>query len=507
MAPRQRETRLICPLIGPDVESMRAGMAAAAAAGADAVECRLDYLSRTPTERELAGLLADPPLEAIVTYRSAEQGGRSVADAQKRMGTLRQAARFAPAYVDVELGAEPRDWPAAPVILSRHDLRGCPADLESILAEMEASPAAVSKVAFTASGPEDAFRALEMLRSARKPTIALAMGEAGLASRILAGKFGAFGTFAALEQGGESAPGQPTIEEFKRLYCWDSLGPGTAVYGVIGCPVAHSLSPAIHNAVFAAVGIDAVYLPLRVEAGGDNFKRFMDSLLARPWLDWRGLSVTIPHKENALAYVGKDNCEELARKIGAINTITIDAGGACRGHNTDYAAALDALCSAMRIRRQDLVGRTVAVLGAGGAGRAIVAGLRHYGAQVEIFSRTVSRAEALAEEFSCRAAGMDGAARTGARIVINCTPVGMHPQVDASPMEDMPPRVEAVFDTIYNPVQTRLLRQARRGGLLTVSGLEMFVNQGAAQFEIWTGRPAPRELMRQVAREALGAQG
>lgn len=486
---------------------MRAGMAVAAAAGADAVECRLDCLAHPPAEGELARLLADPPLDVIVTYRSAEQGGQSAANPGKRLETLRQAARFKPAYVDVELGTEPQDWPAAPIILSHHDLRGCPADPKSILAAMEASPAAVSKLAFTAGGPEDAFRALEVLRLATKPAIALAMGEAGIASRVLARKFGAFGTFAAMEQGSESAPGQPTIEEFERLYRWDSIGAATAAYGVVGCPVAHSLSPAIHNAAFEAAGLDAVYLPLRVEAGADSFRRFMDALLARPWLDWRGLSVTIPHKENALAYVGRDNCEELTRKIGAINTIKIDAGGSCRGENTDYAAALDALCAATGKRRADLAGQTVAVLGAGGSARAIVAGLRHYGAEVQVFSRTVSRAEALAAEFSCRAAGMDAIGRTSATIVINCTPVGMHPNVNASPMEDFPPCVEVVFDTIYNPIHTRLLRQASQRGLRTASGLEMFVNQGAAQFEIWTGRPAPREVMRRVARETLDAQG
>ena len=181
---------------------------------------------------------------------------------------------------------------------------GCPDDLTSVARRLEGSPAEVSKIAFVAAGPADALAALELLRVCRKPMTALAMGEAGAASRLLARKFGAFGTFASLHAGAESAPGQFALAEMRELFRWDSLSPTTSVYGVIGCPVAHSLSPAIHNAAFAAAGLDAVYVPLLVQAGEANFRRFLDALTARPWLDWRGLSVTIPHKENALAYVG-----------------------------------------------------------------------------------------------------------------------------------------------------------------------------------------------------------
>ncbi|MCK4602603.1 MAG: shikimate dehydrogenase, partial [Phycisphaerae bacterium] len=330
-----------------------------------------------------------------------------------------------------------------------------------------------------------------------------AMGEAGLASRILAGKFGAFGTFASLAGGAESAPGQPTIEELKSLYRWDSLGPATVLYGVIGCPLAHSLSPAIHNAAFAAAGLDAVYVPLLIAPGADNFKRFMDAALSRPWLEMRGLSVTIPHKENALAYVGAENCDQLAQKIGAINTITIGPAGRLRGDNTDYAAAIDALCAAMEIVRGDLAGRAVAVLGAGGAGRAIVAALAHYGADVTIYNRTVSRGRQLAEEFSCRAAALAEAANLEAEIVVNCTSVGMYPQVDAAPLAAIPPSVRVVFDTVYNPIETQLLRKAARAGCKTVSGLDMFVNQAASQFETWTDSSAPREVMQKVVVDRL----
>ena len=505
MATQGPPTRLICPVTGPDAASMRRAMARARALGADAVELRLDHLDRLPTDEELAGLLAETPLETIVTCRPAREGGRYEGDEAARLGVLRRAAELGADWIDVEADVPPADRPAGRVILSRHDFAGCPTDLDDLAAALDASPADVSKVAFAADGPEDALRALDVLRAAKGPTFALAMGEPGLPSRILAAKFAAFGTFAALTPGAESAPGQPTLEELTGLYRFRHIGPDTAVFGVIGCPVAHSMSPAIHNAAFAAAGIDAVYLPLLIQPGEANFRRFLDALLARPWMTWRGLSVTIPHKENALAYVGEARCAELARRIGAVNTITIDLDGSLRGDNTDYAGALDALCEGMTVGREALAARRVAVLGAGGAARALVAALRHYGADVAIYNRTVARAERLGDEFGCAAAGLDALGRLDAEIVINCSSVGMHPDVARSPLERIPPGVEVVFDTVYNPVETLLLRRARAAGCTCVTGVDMFVNQAVAQFQTWTARDAPRRVMRDVVLSRLAA--
>jgi 3-dehydroquinate dehydratase/shikimate dehydrogenase len=332
------------------------------------------------------------------------------------------------------------------------------------------------------------------------------MGEAGVLSRILAAKFAAFGTFASLSVGAESAPGQPTLAELTGLYRFRGIAEATAVFGVIGCPVAHSMSPAIHNAAFAATGLDAVYVPLLVQRGDASFRRFLDAVQARPWLGWRGLSVTIPHKQSALAYVGPARCDELAGRIGAVNTITIGSDGLLRGDNTDYGGALDALCGGMGIAREGLAGRRVAVLGAGGVARALVAALAHYRAEVTLYNRTVARAEKLADEFSCRAAGLDALHALNAEIVVNCTSVGMHPDVARSPLDSIPACVRVVFDTVYNPVDTLLLRQARATGCTCVSGLDMFVNQAVAQFETWTGKTAPREVMRDVVIRRLGGK-
>jgi 3-dehydroquinate dehydratase/shikimate dehydrogenase len=502
------KTLLIVPTTRPSAAGMRADMVAAKAAGADMVECRLDFLESHPDSETLGDLLTDAPLPILVTCRPTRQGGRYDGDERARLAILAETAKFdSVEAVDVEADVPPDDRPAdVKIILSHHDFAGCPPDLEDIATEMDHSSAAVNKVAFLAAGPEDALRALDVIRSSRKPTMALSMGATGLAGRVLAKKFDAYGTFAALEPGTESAAGQPTIAEMKNLYRWETLDAATEVYGAIGCPIAHSMSPAIHNAAFAATGRNAVYLPLRIEPGKDPFFRFMDAAVARPWLGLRGLSVTIPHKENALAYVGAENCDPLAVKIGAVNTITISPDGILRGDNTDYAGAIDALCNAMSIAPEALAGRGVAVLGAGGVARAIIAALAHYQAEVTVYNRTVSRAEALAEEFGCRAAGLDELKKIDAEIVINCTSLGMAPKIDASPLEEIPAGVKVVFDTIYNPIETRLLAMAQPA-CATVSGVEMFINQAVGQFEIWTGQPAPRQIMQQVVLDRLRPAG
>ncbi len=498
-------TRLIVPLTASDPAAMRADMLLAAGLGADIVECRLDMLASPPSEEALRGLLANAPVPVIATNRPARQGGLYRGEERDRLDLLRRCAELGADWIDVESDTPADNRPAGRTILSQHDFSGSTKGLDATADALEASPAEVNKVAFVAAGPEDALLAFDILRRCRKPTIAIAMGEAGVASRLLAAKFGAFATFASLREGAESAPGQFTIQQFTSLYRWGRVGPDTAVYGVVGCPVGHSMSPAIHNAAFAATGIDAVYVPLLVEDGQASFNRFMDALLARPWLGWRGLSVTLPHKENALAYVGPANCDELTLRIGAVNTVTIEPDGRLRGTNSDYASALDALCGVMGIDRRGLAGRSVAIIGAGGAARAIVAGLVHYGASVVIYNRTAARAQALAAEFLCGAAALDEAPLTEAEILINCTPVGMYPEADASPLRRIPPLAKIVFDTIYNPPETALLRQAKAAGCAAVSGLDMFVHQAAAQFGTWTGTAAPREVMRDVVVRLLGA--
>ncbi len=481
---------------------MRRDMFAAAEQGADAVEFRLDLLARLPDIHSLSAALADAPVKTIVTCRPVRQGGRYEGPEADRLALLAGAATAGADFIDVEDDVPPADRPAGRVILSYHNFTSRPDDLHQHLKQMDASTAAVNKVAFAAAGPEDAIAAGAAIAAANKPTLALAMGEHGLLSRLAARRFGAFGTFAALAGGAESAPGQPTLGQVRQLYRWDRQGDQTELFGVIGCPIAHSMSPAIHNAALAAADYDGLYVPLLVDPKRGDFFRFLDAIVENPQLSWRGLSVTIPHKQHALEYVGAANCDELAVQIGAVNTITFQPDGSLRGDNTDYAAALDSLCQAMEITRQDLAGRSVTVLGAGGVARAVVAALRHYRADVTICNRTIRRAEMLAEEFNCRAAALRSAP-VDSEIIINCTSVGMHPATDACCIDRIGPEVAIVFDTIYNPVRTKLLRLAEKTGAATLTGVDMFVAQGAAQFETWTGQSAPRDVMRQVILEHL----
>ncbi len=278
------------------------------------------------------------------------------------------------------------------------------------------------------------------------------------------------------------------------------------------------MSPAIHNAAFSATGYDGVYLPMLVEPDYAGFKTFMDEFVRFEELNLSGLSVTIPHKENALRYLKEKGgeVEELAQIIGAVNTVTIQrlpgSPPVLGGKNTDYAAILDSITAELSIERKDLAELRVAVLGAGGTARAAVAALAHYGATVILSNRTQHRAQRLAGEFDGRrgkvsAVSLDELLRSDFQVFINTTSVGMYPNIGENPLGDRRPPFSAktlVFDTVYNPLKTQLIAQAEGMGAKTISGVEMFVRQAATQFETWTGKTAPRPVMWRVIAERLG---
>jgi len=513
-------THLCVPIFVRSAEQAQRDAALAAERGADLVELRID----TMTDAEaVKALVKSVRLPAIVTCRSPDEGGESQLPDAQRLGLLLAAAEAGASYCDVELAAvkangwsgpqQPRDrrvgW-----IYSSHDFKTRPSDLTRIFVDLAEEKCDIAKVVWTARSLRDNVEAFDLLLQKHKPTVALCMGEAGALSRILAKKFGAFCTFAPLESAGATAPGQIAIDALKNLYRWDIQNADTKVYGVVGWPIAHSMSPAIHNAAFADAGLNAVYVPLLVEGSYESFKAFMETFLNFAPLHLSGLSVTLPHKENALRYVQEKGGEidPLAQRIGAVNTIVIE-GGKLKAFSSDYAAILDSITASLGITREDLKGRRVAVLGAGGTGRTAVAALAHYGATVVIYNRTFDKAAALAEEFNGQtgkvvAAKMEKLCDSCCEIILNATSVGMSPKVDASPLGENPPKLSAehlVFDTIYNPIETKLLRAAREAGAKTITGVEMFVRQAAAQFEAWTGKPAPQALMRSVVEQKLSA--
>lgn len=521
-------TKLAVSILVRHLGQALADAARAAEFGAELVEYRIDQVGEDADL--VVALVEGSPLPCILTCRPVWEGGFYEGDEAQRFELLGHAFKGvrAPAYLDLELAAYQRhpdvlerigiagqmgQAAGTGLILSSHDFHRRPTDLyQKVEAMVDAPDCRVIKVAWQARSLRDNLEAFELLLQQYKPTIALCMGEFGLASRVLAKKFGALLTFASLDEASATAPGQPTLEQLKRLYRWDRIGRHTSVYGVIGWPVGHSLSPRLHNAGFDAAGYDGVYLPLPIPEAYEHFKATVGSWLAFEPLEFRGASVTIPHKEHLLRFVRESGgeIEPLAQAIGAANTLVKRDDGTLYACNTDYAAALDAICEGLDIGRDQLAGRQAAVIGAGGAARAIVAGLAHSGASVTIYNRTPQRAMALVRQFRdapgrVEAASLEELSESAAEVYVNCTPVGMHPNVDASPipadrpMKGWGPGV-VVFDTIYNPTQTLLLKQAQAAGCRTIPGMEMFVRQGAAQFELWTGQPAPLEAFRAALR-------
>ena len=528
-------TKLAVSIMVTSLPQALAASAQAAQMGADLIEFRIDQF--TDQMGQIAILIEKSELPCILTCRLAREGGGYNGDEPTRVELFERATSGMrlPAYLDVEWGAyqnsnlfrqridqlvdhRDQDQPTTTgLILSSHDFENRPLDLSERIKAMAATPAcSVIKIVWQARSLRDNLEAFEIISQHNKPTIVLCMGEAGLPSRVLAKKFGSLLTFAALEEDTATASGQPTITELKEIYRWDAISPQTQVFGVIGYPVAHSMSPLIHNAGFTHINFDGIYLPMPISPEYEHFKATIGAWLDMADLHFTGASVTIPHKENLLRFVRErgGQIDPLAERIGAANTLTRHNDGRLEAVNTDCAAATEAVCNGMGIGHDGLKNQRVSVVGAGGVARAVVAGFAHYGATVVIYNRTFERAKALADHFQ-NMAGKVVAARleklrnSCGNIFINCTSVGMSPNVDATPIpsEMMLGKRRGsgtvIFDTVYNPIQTRLLTEARSAGCVTIPGTEMFVRQAAAQFQLWTAQDAPLGLFRQVLADRL----
>jgi 3-dehydroquinate dehydratase/shikimate dehydrogenase len=335
------------------------------------------------------------------------------------------------------------------------------------------------------------------------------MGPAGAISRILAKVLGGFVSFASLDAQSATAPGQVTIDDMINLYNWRSLNKKTRVFGVIADPVGHSMSPAIFNAVFKETSADAVYLPLLVAGEKDCFFDFMENVsqtVRDGIIKFAGFSVTVPHKAHAMEYAQNQGeyVDALTAGIGAVNTLKAGYTGRVSAYNTDYAGAIDALVDAMGTDRSGLHNVKAAVIGAGGAARAVVAGLRDAGAQITIYNRTLTKAKDLAGEFKCTAAGLDDLKNIDAAVVINCTSLGMSPNVDNTPLDKSLIKPDmVVFDTVYNPLETKLLKEAAEKGAVTISGVEMFIRQALLQYKHFTGNDPAGEVERTMRKTVM----
>lgn len=483
--------------------------------GAEMVELRTDYLENLNVEMfdDLFERISVLDTKIIVTCRDQKQGGANDYSAKLRLQILERAIRHQSDFVDCEyvnfnkdeFSRELRDaLKTGPtrLILSHHDFEKPIKDMESVYDGMLlAYPDCVPKIVFMPKHINDCFAAFDLLKNKQGDAIVIAMGEEGMITRILARKLGSMVCFACMDFESMTAPGQVTLEQMKNLYRFDKQNSDTEIFGIIANPVGHSMSPAIHNACLQADDVNAVYVPVLLKGDNLEFSLFIENVKDRDWLGVRGFSVSLPHKENALYYINSTGgfIDEQAVKIGALNTLTVGYNERICGYNTDYEGAISALVETMGIQKNDLLHKKAAVIGAGGVARAVVAGLTDAGAKVTIYNRTVSRAKKLAKEFTCKHAELDELQDTDAEIIVNCTSIGMHPDVDASPVPDEIIKPEmTVFDTVYNPPVTKLLKQAENACAKTVSGVDMFVYQAMAQYKHFTGKVADQSIMRDV---------
>ena len=473
--------------------------------GAELVELRLDWLGHMP---DLTRLLKDRPTPVVVTCRRPADKGRWRGTEEQRQTLLRSAIVGGVEYVDLEEDIAPkiRRYGKTKRIISYHNFDETPLDIEEIHGRLAALDPDVVKIVTMAHAPVDAVRMLKLVGNAKVPTVGFCMGELGIFSRILAGKYGAPFTYATFSRDRELAPGQLSFDEMRRTYRYDEIGPETEVYGVLGDPVGHSLSPLIHNAAFRSLGMNKVYVPFRVPR--DVLKFTLDQFRA---LKVRGYSVTIPHKEAVLNCI--DEVGDAVRQIGAANTLYRDTDNVWKAANSDYDAALDTLKVGLGLPVDNapadfLANKRVLLLGAGGVARAIASGVARAGGQLTIANRTHERALELAAHVGCQQVTWENRGALDPDVLINCTSVGMHPDVNEAPFEEHWLREGSlVFDTIYNPENTLLLKKALARNCRTVSGIEMFVRQAAIQFEKFTGQPAPVELMQKTLRRSISALG
>ncbi len=465
--------------------------------GADLVELRLDYIGRAVS---LSRLIEDRPGPVIVTARRRGDGGRWLKSEEERQMLLRSAIAAGVEYVDIEadIASQIARYGTTKRIISYHDMDETPDNLEDLHAAMSEEDADIIKIATMANSFADNLRMIELIKNAKIPTIGICMGEAGMITRILANRLGSPFTYATFAGGKKMAPGQLDWKEMKDLYQYDSINDKTRFFGVVADPVAHSYSPLIHNRAFQDQNMNARYFPFRVSKSDlPNF------LTHTKELGIVGLSVTIPHKQEALSHCSQ--AESGASGIGAVNTL-IFHDDECLGYNTDYRASMDCIDEMFSIDKESgrsMRGMTALVLGAGGVSRAIAWGLKQRHAEVMISSRTMERSQILAAEIGCRAVEWEFRHDHRINLLVNGTPVGMHPDVDSAPYNaSAMNQYLAVFDTVYNPENTLLIKQAKRAQCRIITGIDMFVRQAAYQYKLFTGNDAPYELMRKTIKDA-----
>ncbi|XP_010240938.1 PREDICTED: bifunctional 3-dehydroquinate dehydratase/shikimate dehydrogenase, chloroplastic isoform X2 [Nelumbo nucifera] len=504
-------TFICAPIMGQSVDQMLINMGKAKAAGADLVELRLDYIKNFNPYQDLEVMIKQCPLPTLCTYRPKWEGGEFEGDEKRRTDALRLAMELGADYIDIELqvahefinsicGRKPQNLK---IIVSSHNYQNTPSveGIGDLVARIQATGADIVKIATTALDITDVVHMFQITVHSQVPIIGLVMGERGLISRVLCPKFGGYLTFGTLEAGKLSAPAQPTIKELLNFYNFRQLGPDTKVFGLIGNPVGHSKGPLLYNTAFKSIGFNGVYVPFLV----DDVAKFFDAYSSP---DFVGFSCTIPHKEAALERC--DEVDPIAKSIGAVNMIIRNpSDGKLSGYNCDYIGAISAIEHGLRGSHDihntvssPLAGKLFVVIGAGGAGKSLAYGAKEKGARVVIANRTYERAKQLANVIGGEAIPLDELGDfhpENKMILANATPIGMQPKVDETPIPKKSLRFYSlVFDAVYTPKITRLLREAGESGITVVTGVEMFIRQAYVQYENFTGLPAPKELFRET---------
>jgi 3-dehydroquinate dehydratase / shikimate dehydrogenase len=494
-----RLPRVCVAVIGSDASEL-VGKAEALVRDNSFLEFRLDYLSKPglafPKIKRF--MESHPGTVVIATCRRVASGGKFRGSVASQLEVLSKAAAAGCQMLDVELQTAVKCKPdklqklrgRGALILSFHDFRATK-KLDETLEKMLAFPADFYKIVSTATTLSDNVSMIKFLarESDKHSLICMCMGEQGIISRVLSVRAGSVFTFASASAGEETAPGQVTAQELRNVYRIEQVDAATRVYGVAGDPVSHSLSPTAMNAAFRRENVNAVYLTLHATL-------LKDLLTCVREIPIHGISVTMPYKQSILPHL--DNTDSHTTKIGACNTVVRAQDGKLYGFNTDAAGIVRPL----ERRLSTLEGARILVLGAGGAARAAVFGLKERGCEVYVLNRNSATGQKLARQARARSLKRADLKKLAFDVIINATPVGMG-NTRESPLQDKEINTRYVFDMVYDPAETKLLKLARERGAQVIPGIEMFVHQAARQFEIWTGKPAPWDEMFRVVQLAL----
>ena len=467
---------------------------------ADVIEVRFDCLEPdqiSDLRSQISNLGSQTAL--LTTFRAPEQGGNGDASIDERRA-FRYANHSEFWGCDFEEDVFEVSQGLTNQIISQHDFNGVPSNLASIYERLSATGANIIKLAVTATDITDSLSVWTLLERAvaeNKHFIPIAMGDAGKWTRILGLAHGAFMTYASLDAGDETAPGQVTAKDLVEVYRVKEIDKNTQVFGVIGDPVSQSISPYMHNPAFVDRGVNAVFVPLLVKDIDGFMRRMVKPETREVDLNFGGFSVTMPHKQAVIPYL--DTIDPTAKAIGAVNTVKI-TDGKLTGFNTDAHGFITPL----NAEYGDLRDARVAVFGAGGAARACVYALKQEGADVTVFARDVAKGYMFADEFGVKFSAISDLrseiSNLGSDfdVVVDTTPLGMKEpsENDSLFTADELVGLKFVYDLVTKTTDTPLIAEAKKAGISAIGGLDMLIAQGCKQFEIWTGIEAPAQLMR-----------